>query len=193
MQAHSRPADGFADTPAVWKGHTCSAVSPEGFRHPGAWALGLGRPLQWPLWPHVSSPSQVSSLPEKGWPTAPPATRACRSVEAQSVLPPPGQVGFLSFRTSDRHPPQPCSAPRTCELTQRAPWWGGGLISSGPSGSPRSHSQIAGLAPSSPELPERGIQECGPESELLFLPDTLCKAMHVGGPTWASSSLRDGR
>ena len=34
-----------------------------------------------------------------------PATLACRSLEAQSVLPPPGQVGFLSFRTSDHLPP----------------------------------------------------------------------------------------
>ena len=159
----------------------CVPLSPEGFRHPGAWALGLGRPLQRPLW----SPSQVSSLQEKGLDPCPTCHPACRSLEAQCVLPPPGQVGFLSFRTSDHPLPQLCSAPRTCELTQRAPWWGGGLVSSGPSGSPGSHSQVAGLVPSSPELPERGTQGCGPESELPFLPDTLCKATCVGGPTWA--------
>lgn len=79
----------------------CVPLSPEGFRHPGAWALGLGRPLQRPLW----SPSQVSSLQEKGLDPCPTCHPACRSLEAQCVLPPPGQVGFLSFRTSDHPPP----------------------------------------------------------------------------------------
>lgn len=104
--------------PALW------TALPTPLRTEGAWVLccvspshlrgldtrGPGTPRR--QRPHVSSPSQVSSLREKGLDPCPagllphlPALASC-SVEAWSALPPPGRVRFLSFGTSDPNPSQ---------------------------------------------------------------------------------------